>query len=60
MLLDHEPCVLPHPYHCGLVELKIPHHNILGPPHPQISQLSLSIEPYKYNLMSIVEGRGEE
>ena len=26
-------------------------------PHPQISQPSLSIEPYKYKLMSMVEGR---
>ena len=32
---------------------------ILGsyrPPHPQISQPSLSIEPYKYKHMSMVEG----
>ena len=55
-LLDHEPYVLTYPYHYGSVELEIPHHRILEPPHPQISQLSLSIEPYKYKLMTIVEG----
>ena len=54
-LLDHEPRVLPYPYHYGLVGLEIPHHRILEPPLPQISQLFLSIEPYKYKLMSIVE-----
>ena len=33
-----------------------PFGRILEPPHPQFSQLSLSIEPYKYKLMSILEG----
>ena len=57
MLLELEPHVLPYPYQYGLVELEIPLGRILEPPHPQFSQLSLSIEPYKYKLMSIVEGR---
>ena len=40
----------------GYFELKIPHGRILEPPHPQFSQLSLSIEPHKYKLMFIVKG----
>ena len=40
----------------GYFELKIPHGRILEPPHPQFSQIFLSIEPYKYKLISIVEG----
>ena len=56
-LLDHEPRVLPYPYQYGLVELEIPLGRILEPPHPQLSQLSLLIEPYKYKLISIAEGR---
>ena len=40
----------------GYFKLKIPHGRILEPPHPQLSQLFLSIEPYKYKLMSMVEG----
>ena len=41
----------------GYFEIEIPNHRILEPPHPQFSQLSLSIEPYKYKLISI--GKGE-
>ena len=40
----------------GEFELEIPHGRILEPPHPQFSQLFLSIAPYKYKLTSIVEG----
>ena len=39
----------------GYFELEIPHGRIFEPPHPQFSQLFLSIETYKYNLISIVE-----
>ena len=39
----------------GQSQIEIPHHRILEPPHPKISQLFLSIETYKYKLMSIVE-----
>ena len=56
-LLDDKPCVLPYPYNCGLVELES---LILGsqrPPHPLISQPSLSIQPYKYELIAMVEKR---
>ena len=53
--MDLEPHVLPYPYHYGLVELEIPHGIILEPPHPQFSQLFLSVEPYKYKLISIVD-----
>ena len=49
--------VLPYPYQSGLVGVEIPLGRILEPPHPQFLQLSLSIEPYKYKLISIVEGR---
>ena len=44
------------PINMGLFELEIPLGRILEPPHPQFSQLSLSIELYKYKLISIVEG----
>ena len=40
----------------GLLSSRSP---ILGswrPPHPLISQPSLSIKPYKYKLMAMVEG----
>ena len=40
----------------GYFELEIPLDRILEPTHPPFSQLSLSIEPYKYKLISIVEG----
>ena len=36
--------------------LEIPLGRILEPPHPQFFQLSLSIEPYKYKIISIIEG----
>ena len=56
-LLDDEPHVLPYPYHCGSVELEIPHPRILEATSSTISQPSLSIEPYKYKLIYMVEGR---
>ena len=40
----------------GQLSLRSPIIGYSRPPHPQISQLFLSIEPYKYKLISIVEG----
>ena len=40
----------------GQLILRSPIIGSYRPPHPQISQPFLSIEPYKYKLMSIVEG----
>ena len=44
-----------YPYHCGSVELDIPYHKILEATSSIISQPFLSIEPYKYNIMFMVE-----
>ena len=34
MLLDDDPHVLPYPYHCGSIELEIPHPRILEATSP--------------------------
>ena len=54
-LLDDKPHVLPYPYYCGSIELNIPHPRILEATSPTISQPTLSIKPYKYKLMAMVE-----